>query len=68
VFGHGTPFHGSLPGEGYEITDVVGIALTGDGNGYWIAARNGFVHGFGDAGALALSGPPALPVVAIAGA
>ena len=31
------------------MSDVVGMAPTPTGNGYWIAEANGVVHSFGDA-------------------
>ena len=68
-FGSGVHFYGSLPGIGVKVTDVIGLALTPDDGGYFIAATNGLVWGFGDATA---QPTPAgldshLPVVAIAG-
>jgi hypothetical protein len=68
-FGTGAKFHGSLPGEHVSVSDIVGIALTPDDGGYWMAGTDGHVYGFGDAhvwgepGALASN----LPVAAIAG-
>jgi hypothetical protein len=68
-FGGGVRFYGSLPGIGVKVTDVIGLALTPDDGGYFIAGANGLVWGFGDAKA---QKSPAglsshLPVVAIAG-
>ena len=42
-------FHGSLPGEGVRVADIVGIALTPDDGGYYMAGSDGRVYGFGDA-------------------
>jgi hypothetical protein len=40
----------SLPGLGINVDDVVGIASTGDGQGYWlVAADGGVLSCFGDA-------------------
>ena len=36
-FGTGAKFHGSLPGEGVKVSDIVGIALTPDNGGYYVA-------------------------------
>jgi hypothetical protein len=68
-FGQGVDFYGSLPGIHVKVNDVVGLALTPDDRGYFIAASNGTVWAFGDA---QLQHEPAgvlshLPVVAIAG-
>jgi hypothetical protein len=69
-FGHGVDFYGSLPGRGVRVSDVVGLALTPDDGGYWMAGSNGDVYaGFGDAKAF---GSPAglaaaLPIVGIGG-
>jgi hypothetical protein len=68
-FGSGAKFHGSLPGEGVKVADIVGIALSPDNAGYLMAGSDGMVYGFGDA---QVSGEPAgvasnLPVAAIAG-
>ena len=51
-FGSGAPYEGSLPGDGVSVTDVVGMALTPDGAGYWMAEATGPVWNFGDAGDL----------------
>jgi hypothetical protein len=69
VFGSGVSFHGSLPSERVRVDNIVGIALTPDNGGYYLAASDGRVYGFGDAQAApAPAGLPAnLPVVAIAG-
>ncbi len=69
TFGTGVTFKGSLPGEGIKVSDIVGIALTPDNDGYYMAASNGSVFGFGDAKPSPV--PPGLlanlPVAAIAG-
>jgi hypothetical protein len=69
VFGPGAYFEGSLPGKGVSVKDIVGIALTTDDNGYYMAGANGAVYDFGDAVSLpAPSGlADKLPIVAIAG-
>lgn len=68
-FGSGVHFYGSLPSIGAKATDVIGLALTPDEGGYFIAAANGLVWAFGDA--TAQKSPSGLsshlPVVAIAG-
>ena len=45
VFGKGVDYHGSLPGEGVTASDIVGIALTPDNGGYFMAASNGRCSG-----------------------
>jgi hypothetical protein len=52
-FGTGAPYNGSLPGRGVKVDDIVGIALTTDDGGYWMAGSNGVVYPFGDARSLA---------------
>ncbi|HVA05428.1 MAG TPA: hypothetical protein VNG12_01680 [Acidimicrobiales bacterium] len=42
-------FHGSLPGLGISVHDIVGIASTADGQGYWLLGADGGVFSFGDA-------------------
>jgi hypothetical protein len=69
LFGRGVSYHGSLPGEKDHVTDIVGLALTPDNGGYFMAGANGAVYGFGDA---KVQPAPVglgshLPVVAIAG-
>jgi hypothetical protein len=41
--------HGSLPGLGVHVNDIVAIAPTGDGRGYWMIGRDGGEFAFGDA-------------------
>jgi hypothetical protein len=69
VFGTGAQFQGSLPGKGVNVDDIVGIALTGDDNGYYMAGADGSVYTFGDA--VSLPAPSGIasnsPIVAIAG-
>jgi hypothetical protein len=69
TFGGGAHFYGSLPAEHVGASDIVGMALTPDHLGYFLAGANGAVYGFGDAHAR--PSPPGLaahlPVVAIAG-
>ena len=43
------PFYGSLPCRGVKVSDVVGMARTPNGTGYWIARSNGQVFAFGQA-------------------
>jgi len=47
-FGDAT-YHGSLPGLGISVSDIVGMAATPDGGGYWLVGSNGAVYSFGDA-------------------
>lgn len=42
-------FHGSLPGLGINVHNIVGIASTADGKGYWLLGADGGVFSFGDA-------------------
>ena len=68
-FGTGVKFYGSLPGIGVKVNNIVGIALTPDDGGYFMAGADGHVYGFGNAHPYA---PPDqlnanLPVAAIAG-
>ncbi len=69
VFGAGVKFMGSLPGRDIKVGDIVGIALTPNNGGYFMAGANGAVYGFGNA--TAAPAPDGLddhlPVVAIAG-
>jgi hypothetical protein len=69
VFGTGVHFYGSLPGEGVAVSDIVGIALTPDDEGYWFAGSNGVTYPFGDGENLTLASAVKanLPVVGIAG-
>jgi hypothetical protein len=48
--------------------DIVGIAATPDGNGYWEVGADGGVYGFGDAGFYGSMGgkPLNLPIVGMA--
>ena len=41
-------FHGSTGGL-HLNADIVGMAGTGDGKGYWLAASDGGIFAFGDA-------------------
>jgi hypothetical protein len=58
-----------LPGEGIHVGDIVGLALTADGQGYWMAGANGSVYAFGDAARFPPPAgiPAALPIAAIGG-
>ena len=50
IFSFGdAPFYGSVPGKGLHVDDVVGMAPTPSGNGYWIARSGGEIYSFGDA-------------------
>jgi hypothetical protein len=51
VFALGNPngFHGSLPGMGIHVGDIVGIAATPDNKGYYLVGADGGVFAFGDA-------------------
>jgi hypothetical protein len=50
VFSFGdAKFHGSVPGAGVHVNNIVGIAATPDGGGYWVVGSDGGVFGFGDA-------------------
>ena len=50
VFSFGSAhFHGSLPGLGVHVANIVGINAAPDGNGYWLVARDGAVFSFGSA-------------------
>ena len=42
-------FLGSLPGRGIHVGNVVGIAATPSGAGYWVIGGDGIVYAFGDA-------------------
>jgi hypothetical protein len=61
-------FHGSLPGEHISTNDIVGIALTPDDGGYYMAGADGRVFAFGDATNMATPASLAsnLPVAGIA--
>lgn len=49
VYSFGARYHGSLPGAGIKVNDIVGAAPTFDGAGYWLVAADGAVYAFGDA-------------------
>ncbi len=49
------------------VRSVVGMAATGDGGGYWVAANDGTVRGFGDAPYVGEPSQPGNPVAAMAG-
>jgi hypothetical protein len=69
VFSYGAyPFEGSLPGDGVQVDDVVGIAPSADHGGYWMAGADGGVFAFGDAPFVGSMGGQRLdaPVVGIA--
>ena len=62
-------FHGSLPGLHVKVGNIVGIAPTNDGGGYWLVGSDGGVFAFGDAVFQGSMGGKKLnkPVVGIAG-
>ena len=50
VFSYGdAPFHGSVPGLGLRLTNIIGMARTPSSQGYWLVGRDGGVFAFGDA-------------------
>ncbi|MEU8034087.1 PKD domain-containing protein [Streptomyces sp. NPDC049099] len=50
VFSYGdAPFHGSLPGLGVRVSNILGMARTPTNGGYWLVGRDGGVFAFGDA-------------------
>jgi hypothetical protein len=67
-------FFGSLPSQHVRESDIVGIASTPDGGGYWLVGADGGVFSFGDAkffgsvpGALGMPAPnPVTEIVATA--
>ena len=46
---NGSRFYGSLPGAKIVKNNIIGIAPTKTGNGYWLASADGGVYAFGDA-------------------
>ena len=46
---NGAGFFGSLPGLKIKVSNIVGIASTLTGKGYWLAGSDGAVYSFGDA-------------------
>ena len=48
AFGDATS-HGSLPGLGVTVSNIVSIVPTPDGGGYWLIGSDGGVFAFGDA-------------------
>jgi hypothetical protein len=66
--GAASPLFGSLPGLGISVNDIVGIATTPDGGGYWLVGSDGGVFAFGDATYVGSMGGKPLndPVVAMA--
>jgi hypothetical protein len=69
LFAYGAAgYHGSVPGVGVHVDDIVGMAATADGGGYWLVASDGGVFAFGDAGFHGSMGgrPLASPVVGMA--
>jgi len=51
AFALGNPggFHGSLPGMGITVDDIVAIVSTPDNRGYWMVGFDGGTFAFGDA-------------------
>lgn len=50
VFSYGDArFHGSVPGLGVRVDNIMGMARTPTDNGYWLVGRDGGVFAFGDA-------------------
>ncbi len=50
VFSYGDArFHGSLPGLGVRVNNIMGMARTYTNSGYWLVGRDGGVFAFGDA-------------------
>lgn len=47
---NGARFYGSMPGLKITKNNIVGIASTKTGNGYWLVGSDGGVFSFGDAG------------------
>lgn len=45
----GAPWFGSLGSASPPVTDVTGLAVTPDGEGYWLIESDGTVSSFGDA-------------------
>jgi hypothetical protein len=42
-------FHGSLPGIGISVSDIVAVVPSADNKGYWLIGGDGGVFAFGDA-------------------
>ena len=42
-------YHGSVPGVGVHVNNIVGMASTPDGGGYWLVGSDGGLFAFGDA-------------------
>ena len=69
VFAYGNAaYHGSVPGVGVHIDDIVAMARSPGGGGYWMAGADGGVFAFGDAAFHGSMGAQRLdrPVVAMA--
>jgi hypothetical protein len=50
VFSFGdAAYDGSLPGDRIHVSNIVGMATTPDGGGYWLVGSDGGVFSFGDA-------------------
>jgi hypothetical protein len=41
----GAPFEGSVAALGIRVSDIVGIASTPDGDGYWLVGLDGEIFG-----------------------
>jgi hypothetical protein len=48
----GTAWYGSPAGSGHHGSPITGMAVTGDGQGYWLVNSTGTVFPYGDAAAL----------------
>jgi hypothetical protein len=69
VFSYGdAQFHGSLPGLGIKVSDIIGMTRTPDDGGYWLVGADGGVFAFGDAAFYGSMAGQAMnaPVVAMA--
>ena len=69
LFAYGnTGYHGSLPGDGVSVSNIVGITPTPDRGGYYMVGTDGGVFCFGDAAFHGSMGgqPLSKPVVGIA--
>lgn len=45
----GGPWFGSPSDDGDHVSNIVGMAATNDGGGYWLVASDGTVYSYGDA-------------------
>jgi hypothetical protein len=70
----GGPWFGSPSADNDNVTDIVGMAVTNDGGGYWLVGADGTVYSYGDASTatsnIALkpcSGPDSSDIVGVTG-